>query len=547
MAVAMLLVSALLAAGGVHSFSAQPPRLSPSGERIRLIIDTDIGGGGCNDVDDVVAVCIGNALTDRNEAELIAVVQNTAPLECAGAISVLNHFYGRDDMPIGAYDINTPNATLIQQQPLSYVTDIVGHFDSPIKNSTQAKDSVAVYRRVLAAQPDRSVAISSIGIHTNLAALLKSGPDNHSPLHGRELVAQKVFLLAVMGGAYPKGKECNLMGGGDQGFGLHNHYVASAASSYVAAHWPPSSKIIWSGAEVGSRVQSGGAGFQQRCPSVADARHNPCAAAMINYEKGPNKSRFSWDPLTTLVAVRGAEAVSTRECSDCDGVNVIDPTDGSNAWRAGPKSNQTYLVLLNGTRAGDDLDELLCHQSTLNPHPTPIHPAPPPPVQPQPPQPKPAGMCEVASVATAGAEPPMKGFGGGDYKTAWDGNVYTFFDYSKADGGWTEAKLTNGAATIGHIEYYPRAGYLTRHIDGGRFVGIKADKSEITLATIPSAPKLSWNPLPVAHANATASQQWKNASTRAESDGSQDVVSVKYESAPGSYGNIAEIKLYRAC
>ena len=34
---------------------------------VRLIIDTDIGGGGCNDVDDVVAVCIANALTDNGE------------------------------------------------------------------------------------------------------------------------------------------------------------------------------------------------------------------------------------------------------------------------------------------------------------------------------------------------------------------------------------------------------------------------------------------------------------------------------------------------
>ena len=114
------------------------PSLCGGAQPVKLIIDTDIGGGGCNDVDDVVAVCIGNALTDNGEAELIAVVQNTAPLECAGAISVLNHFYGRDDIAIGAYDIRTPNATLIQQQPLSYVTDIVGKFDSPIKNSTQA-------------------------------------------------------------------------------------------------------------------------------------------------------------------------------------------------------------------------------------------------------------------------------------------------------------------------------------------------------------------------------------------------------------------------
>ena len=175
-----------------QSVAATPP--------LKLIIDTDIGGGGCQDVDDVVAVCVANALEDRGEAQLLAVVQNTAPVECAGAISVLNHFYGRGSVPIGAYDISTPGATLRQQQPLPYISQLVDRFDAPIQNSTQAEDAVMVYRRALAAQPDRSVAISSIGIHTNLAALLRSGPDSHSPLGGRELVARKVALLAVMGG-----------------------------------------------------------------------------------------------------------------------------------------------------------------------------------------------------------------------------------------------------------------------------------------------------------------------------------------------------------
>jgi hypothetical protein len=71
-------------------------------------------------------------------------------------------------------------------------------------------------------------------------------------------------------------------------------------------------------------------------------------SAMITYEHGPDRSRFSWDPLTTLVAVRGARAVHTAECSNCDGVNVINATDGTNAWKDGSKSNQTYLVLLDG-------------------------------------------------------------------------------------------------------------------------------------------------------------------------------------------------------
>ena len=183
-----------------------------------MIIDTDIGGGGCKDVDDVVAVCIANALADNGEVELLAVVQNTAPVECSGAISVLNHFYGRDSVPIGAYDITTPGATLelgtTREQQLPYVSALTSTFDSPIKNSTQVEDAVAVYRRALAAARGRSVSISSIGIHTNLAALLRSAPDQHSALGGRELVAAKVALLAVMGGTYPSGGGCNLIGGG---------------------------------------------------------------------------------------------------------------------------------------------------------------------------------------------------------------------------------------------------------------------------------------------------------------------------------------------
>ena len=30
-------------------------------------------------------------------------LQDTLPPPCAGAISVINHWYGRDDIPIGAY------------------------------------------------------------------------------------------------------------------------------------------------------------------------------------------------------------------------------------------------------------------------------------------------------------------------------------------------------------------------------------------------------------------------------------------------------------
>lgn len=92
------------------------------------------------------------------------------------------------------------------------------------------------------------------------------------------------MLVCACASGYPKGGlSCNLKGGGpwlgpaftdNRTVWGHNHYVAAAASAYVAAHWPSESNIIWSGAEVGSHVQSGGRGFQQ-C-KVATTK-NPCA------------------------------------------------------------------------------------------------------------------------------------------------------------------------------------------------------------------------------------------------------------------------------
>ena len=67
----------------------------------KLIIDTDIGGGACRDVDDVLAVCMAHALADRGEADILAIVVDSLPSAGAGVVSVLNRWYGRDYIPLG--------------------------------------------------------------------------------------------------------------------------------------------------------------------------------------------------------------------------------------------------------------------------------------------------------------------------------------------------------------------------------------------------------------------------------------------------------------
>ena len=313
-----------------------------------LIIDTDIGGGGCNDVDDVGALCAALEMERLGEIKIAAIVQNSGPPACTGAISVLTHYYGRDDIPIGAYK----GTDLPKQDPLPYVLDLVARFPHPISNSSQVPDAVKVYRKILSSQPDRSVIISSIGLMTNLAALLQSEPDEYSDLSGKELFRDKVKRLAVMGGKYPTSygtgfAECNFCGG------TTDHVTGSRDTYETYSQIPSQVEVVFSGFEVGLQVQSGA-----RLSDCASA-NNPCRAAYIDYEGGTHKSRFSWDPLTTLVAVRGSSAAACT--SHRTGYNVVNSTTGDNQWvENNVDSNQSYLILHNATFASNALDDLLC-------------------------------------------------------------------------------------------------------------------------------------------------------------------------------------------
>ena len=90
--------------------------------------------------------------------------------------------------------------------------------------------------KLLSSQPDNSVTIVTVGFLTNLSNLLKSQPDNDSPLTGKELVRKKVKSLVSMAGRFPEGKEFNV-------------YMDSAASIYVFENWP--GEIIFTGFEIG--------------------------------------------------------------------------------------------------------------------------------------------------------------------------------------------------------------------------------------------------------------------------------------------------------
>ena len=76
-------------------------------------------------------------------------------------------------------------------------------------------------------------------------------------------------------------------------------------------------------------------------------------------------ARPSWDPLTTLFAVRGASGIGCKE-EGFGGHNLVGE-EGDNSWveEDGGK-NMSYLVLEEGEdiRIGEVIDDLLCATSS---------------------------------------------------------------------------------------------------------------------------------------------------------------------------------------
>jgi len=99
---------------------------------------------------------------------------------------------------------------------------------------------------LLAKQPDNSVTIVSVGFLTNLAAILDSRPDEHSPLDGEALVAKKVRQWVCMGGVFPQGKF-------QKGQGEYNFMYDTVASVRAINDWP--TPVVFSGFAIFSRTR----------------------------------------------------------------------------------------------------------------------------------------------------------------------------------------------------------------------------------------------------------------------------------------------------
>lgn len=254
-------------------------------EPVRLIFDTDMG----NDIDDALALGTIHALENRGECRLLAVTISKDNLFCAPFCDLLNTFYGRGDIPIGVVrGGKTPHDSRYVRELVEAREGDADRFPHDLRSGEQAPDAVDLLRQVLADQPDRSVAIAVVGFSTNLGRLIDSPADQHSPLAGRDLVAQKCRFLSMMAGMFSAG-------GRNREFNIIQDFESAQK---VFADWPI--PIAVSGYEIGLAVKYPVVSIERDFRYVA---HHPLREAYMLYRKMPYDQE-TWDLTSVLFAVR---------------------------------------------------------------------------------------------------------------------------------------------------------------------------------------------------------------------------------------------------
>ena len=281
---------------------------------VHLIFDSDMGP----DYDDVGAITILHALADKDEVKILATMASTKYEGVAGVLNVFNTYFNRPNVPIGV-----PKGYAQELRDFQHWTDtLLARYPHKIKTNSQAQNAVTLYRKILAAQPDHSVTIVTIGFLTNISNLLNTKADGYSALSGKELIKRKVKLLVCMAGKFPTGYEFNV-----------DKDITASNNVFQNINIP----IIYSGFEIGEKIKAG-------MPLIHNdaIKNDPVKDVFrisIPQQKEDSVGRKSWDETAVLVAIKGYSPYYSLH----KGKMGIVAADGKDYWDDNGRG-QAYLV-----------------------------------------------------------------------------------------------------------------------------------------------------------------------------------------------------------
>ena len=300
--------------------AAAPP---PAAGAPLIIFDSDMS----SDYDDVGDCAVLEGLALLGECQIIGMAVSSTNGATALCMNAINTYYGIPDVPIGVRPDVAGNG--------SYPAQIAAEFPHALQSSADCPLARDMYRKALAAAPDKSVIIVTAGFLDNLQALMQSGPDQYSSLDGMGLVRQKVKLLACAGGGYPNGGEFNFT-------------VSPAAAQYVINNWPCAA--TFSPDNVGRYYYTGG--------TLVQAPNNPIRRVYVDIEH--NSIGYpSWTQVVILQTIRGNTGLFAVNDT---GSNLV-AANGTNTWVTRPDpsgdTDQAYIIERARTPVTDSLNALM--------------------------------------------------------------------------------------------------------------------------------------------------------------------------------------------
>ncbi len=292
---------------------------------VKIIFDTDMG----SDCDDVGALALLHQYADQGKVDILGCVYSSGKVAYgAGIVEAINIYYGRPDIPVGAYqsdDLGDP----VDKMTAEKLARDTAAFGNQIVHNKDAMDQTKLCRKLLSKQRDTSAVYVTVGHTKGLYDLLVSSADEYSDLNGEALIQKKIKKWVALGALKANNKEGYYTK--DWNFFFNG---TAPFTEYLVKHFPRPVDFVHAGADVitGQSLKNTPSG------NIVRTAYRDWLWHVQN--KTLDDGRPSWDLVTVQYAVEGLGLFLQKEDP---GYLEFDVEKGCRWVKSDKVSNHQYI------------------------------------------------------------------------------------------------------------------------------------------------------------------------------------------------------------